>query len=100
MVSERASTTERGYGTKHQRERKRWQERLDGGRVVQCTCYGSCGRHERQCPTVIDHDTPSDQWDLAHNPGQQGYAGPWCRPCNRADGAIRSNQPRLIVREW
>jgi len=99
-MHDRASTTDRGYGNEHQRERRKWQARLNGGRVVQCTCHGSCKRHSGQCEVMIDRETPSDQWDLAHNEGQQGYAGPWCRSCNRADGAVRSNAPKLIIREW
>lgn len=101
-MADRAGTTARGYGTKHQAERAKWQRRLDQGNRIDCTCPGDCGRHDQQpCPVTIDNTTPTNQWDLGHRPGQVGYAGPQCVPCNRAAGARNSNRSQhMTIREW
>ena len=93
----RASTTARGYGNEHQAERRRWQRKLDRSQAEQCSCPGNCGRHSGRCVVVIDKDTPSDAWDLGHRPGQQGYAGPQCRHCNRAAGALSGHKARRMT---
>jgi len=64
---------------------------------VLCSCPGTCGRHSGPCTTVIDKDTPHDQWDLGHNPGQRGYAGPQDVPCNRAAGALSGHRARQLT---
>ena len=66
----RGSSTQRGYGTQHQKLRAHWQRRLDNGEPIQCW----------RCGQPINPDA----WDLGHTDSRTGYAGPECRPCNRA----------------
>jgi hypothetical protein len=68
----RGTTAERGYGPAHQRERRRWQARIDRAPVP-------CAR----CTTPIG---PGDAWHLDHADDRQGYLGPSCARCNAAAG--------------
>jgi hypothetical protein len=63
------STTERGYGAEHQKERQRWKAVVDAGRAV-------CARCHR--PIL-----PGQAWDLDHNWDRTGYLGPSHARCNR-----------------
>lgn len=66
------STTAKGYGYHHQRERKRWQAVIDAN-----------GTWCRRCGGQI---YPGMAWDLDHAPGKEGYRGPSHRKCNRRAG--------------
>ena len=66
----RGRSTQRGYGTQHQQLRAHWQRRLNNGEPIQCW----------RCGQPIN----TDAWDLGHTDSRTGYAGPECRPCNRA----------------
>jgi hypothetical protein len=84
-------TTQRGYGTAHQRERKRWAREVEKG-VVACA---RCGR-----PIA-----PGTPWDLDHLPDRSGYLGPSHRRCNRQSSTHRAARfiPSLVTftsREW
>ena len=57
----KASTTARGYGHRHQQERKRWARLVESGQVA-------CAR----CGWPIVRGEP---WDLEHIDGSR-YAGP------------------------
>lgn len=82
MARQRAlSTTERGYGSAHQRERAKWKRVVEAG---QANCW--------RCGAWLD---PSQPFDLGHDDIDRSiYRGPECRPCNRAAGARASNQRR------
>lgn len=72
-------TTEKGYGTRHQRTRERWAPKVAAGLV-------SCAR----CGGLIVPGTP---WDLGHVDGDKSrYAGPEHRGCNRATARHRADQ--------
>lgn len=74
------STTERGYGTEHQRRRARWAPKVATGRVI---CW-RCGR-----PIL-----PGQEWDLGHDdsdPTKTRYKGPEHRRANRSAGARKGN---------
>lgn len=71
-------STDRGYGSAHRRERKRWQSRVDRGEVL-------CAR----CDEPIEF---GDQWDLDHTDDRTGYLGPSHSGCNRSAGAIKGNR--------
>lgn len=79
------STTERGYGTAHQRERARHQRRIDRGEHVVCW---RCGR-------AIN---PGMDWDLGHDDHDRSVTrGPECLPCNR--GTTTRRPPRARAPE-
>ena len=71
----RANTTSRGYGTPHQRKRRQLLEQFQPGQP--------CAR----CGKPI---TSSDDADLGHADGQQGYRGLEHRACNRGASRRRS----------
>jgi hypothetical protein len=80
------STTARGYGAKHQAERKRWAKELARLGVLPCA----------RCGEPI-HD--GDEWDLGHTDDRTGYTGPeHSGRCNRADGGRRRHAPRAHAR--
>lgn len=90
----RGSTTRRGYGTAHQRERASWVAKVDAG-LVNCV----------RCKEPIE---PGRPWDLGHNDERTGWTGPEHRVCNRraggANGAAVTNATRRPTvhtsREW
>lgn len=97
------STNERGYDSRHQAERAKWQRRLNEGAAIQCVCdRESCTKHEGQCSTVI---TSSSTWDLGHTDDRSGWTGPECVPCNRSAGGRNGNRvarenAATTIREW
>lgn len=90
------STSERGYGTRHQAVRQQWAARI-ASLPQQCVCdRADCPHHTGRCRVVIDSST---NWDLGHTDDRTAYTGPECIPCNRGAGARNSNKPRPI-RRW
>jgi hypothetical protein len=85
-------TTQRGYGTVHQRERKRWAARVERGEV-------SCAR----CGRPI---LPGELFDLGHDDHDRSrYVGAEHRRCNRATSSRRRKHadPNLVQftsRKW
>lgn len=70
----RQTTSQRGYGTQHQRERARWAPLVESG-AVDC----------RRCGTRIGAAEP---WDLGHpDAACDAPKGPEHRRCNRATEA-------------
>lgn len=70
----RGTTSARGYGPAHQRERATWQRRIDRGEVVMCS----------RCDSPIQ-----GAWHLDHTADRLGYLGPSHDLCNlRAAGRI------------
>lgn len=75
------STTLRGYGAKHQKERDSWRPHVVAGLV---TCW--------RCGQPIP---PRSVWDLGHDDNDRSrYRGPEHRRCNRAAGARKGNARR------
>ena len=67
----RGTTTQRGYGTQHQRQRATIQRRIDAGDTV--TCW--------RCGARITGRT----WDLGHDDRDRNITrGAECVACNRA----------------
>jgi hypothetical protein len=94
-MATKGSTTQRGYGARHQAERKRLAPIVARGGV-------NCAR----CGDAI---VPPEPWDLGHNDERTEWTGPEHRDCNRADGARKRNaghryvEPRPWIRperEW
>ena len=74
----RGTTTERGYGSTHQRIRAHLQRRMDAGETFTCWRPG--------CERPID---PTD-WHLGHDDHDRTlYRGPECVPCNTATSSRR-----------
>jgi hypothetical protein len=97
MAKPRASTTQRGYGHRHQKLRARWQARIDAGETI--TCWR---------PDCSNRITGTD-WHLGHDDDDRSkYRGPECVQCNlsaaaRKTNAIRSGASATVEpqsREW
>lgn len=71
----RLSSTQRGYGMAHIRERAKWKPIVEAGGA---TC-SLCG----------DPIEPGSSWHLDHTPDRTAYRGPAHASCNRKDGARR-----------
>lgn len=77
----KGSTTARGYGHKHQRERRRWVPIVKAGEAYCWRCGG---------PIL-----PDSEWDLGHDDDDRSvYRGPEHPKCNRAAGARKGNSRR------
>lgn len=76
--AKRGTTTARGYGSDHQRERERIQQRIDAGESVHCW---SCGVRLQ-----------GRAWHLDHNDDRNGYRGPRCVTCNTSDGGKKAHK--------
>lgn len=90
----RGSTTARGYGSAHQRERKRWQPVVEAGRAY-CT--------EVVCLEGDRWIHPAAEWDLAHGDTRDTYRGPAHVLCNRSEGGQRGRAKQLGIdttRRW
>ena len=95
-MTERRTTTDRGYGSTHRRERERWRPAVERGEV-------DC--HAVDCLEQTRTIAPDAAWDLGHNPDRTAYTGPEHERCNRSEGATRgnaqrNNAPQLVLREW
>jgi hypothetical protein len=79
------STTARGYGSSHQKERARWAPIVADGEAF-CT--------EPVCLMPTRWIRPGTAWDLAHTPDRSAYRGPSHALCNRSEGSRRGNRRR------
>ena len=85
------STTARGYGATHQRERAKWEPIVATGNVMCARCKQPIGANE--------------PFDLGHNDDRTGYNGPEHVACNRGAGARNATAARLqkqqtVTRDW
>ena len=88
------STTARGYGPDHQKERARAKQAVDAGEAYCWRCGGWID------PTLRDK-YGREMWDLGHDDHDRSvYRGPEHRRCNRRAGALKSNQRRRKPRRW
>lgn len=78
------STTARGYGSAHQKERARWAPVVAAGRAT-------CARPE--CRKPID---PREPWDLGHSDDRTHWTGPEHRSCNRRAGQRKATARRRL----
>lgn len=83
MARTTGTTTQRGYGSTHQAERRKWKPIVDAG---QAHC------HAAVCLQLTRRINPGEPWDLGHTPDRTAYTGPEHASCNRADGARRKNR--------
>jgi hypothetical protein len=75
-----ATTTQRGYGSPHQRARKRWAPVVAAGNA-RCA--------EPVCLRSSRWIKPGEAWDLAHGDTRTQYRGPAHPDCNRSEGSRR-----------
>lgn len=93
MSAPKRNTTQRGYGTQHQRLRAAWQARINREGTTCVRCGGRIPAGSRK-------------WDLGHTADRTGYTGPEHVRCNRSEGASRGNKqratppPRVAQRDW
>jgi len=88
------TTTQAGYGSKHQRKRRQWQAVIDESGAL----CARCGR-----PIMAGM-----AWHLDHAPGKQGYLGPSHAHCNVVAGAklgaaitnAKKRRSRRVSRAW
>lgn len=89
MHSARPTTTERGYGTEHQRLRKRWAPKVATGTV---RCWRCLANGKSEVEALIH---PEDEWDLGHDDGDRSVTrGPEHLSCNRATASRRPRRKR------
>jgi hypothetical protein len=82
QIVNKLTQKERGYGWKHEKQRKVWEPLVATGRCV-------CAR----CARPI---LPGMKWDLGHDDYDRSrYTGPEHRKCNRA-----TTKPKLYSRKW
>lgn len=82
----RGTTTERGYGVTHVRQKKEYEPFVAAGL---CEC-ARCGERIK----------PGEKWVLDHNEDRTGYLGPSHAYCNSAAAAEKTNRPRRQTRKW
>ncbi|BEL07841.1 hypothetical protein Q0Z83_060320 [Actinoplanes sichuanensis] len=76
----KATTSERGYGARHQQLREQWEPKVRAG-LVDC--------HAAQCVEPGRRIEPGSDWDLGHTPDRTRWTGPEHARCNRAEGGRR-----------
>lgn len=74
----RGSRHQRGYGSQHQQERKRWERTVQLGQV-DCA---RCGQRIRL----------GQEWHLDHTDDRTGYLGPSHAGCNASAGGRAAHQ--------
>lgn len=76
-------TAARGYGYRHQQERRRLRPIVEAGNAY-------CAQPHCLMPTRwIQPETP---WDVGHNDDRTAYLGPCHRPCNQQAGASKGGR--------
>lgn len=79
----RGTSTQRGYGGRHQKLRASWQRRINAGEVIVCWR-----------PTCSVRITGT-AWHLGHDDDDRRiYKGPECIPCNTKAAALKRNRQR------
>ena len=88
------TTSERGYGSPHQKLRARWKPLVDAGQV-QCHAVLCLEERDGKSRWII----PGTPWHLGHTEDRSGWTGPEHERCGAADGARRGNaeRPRRIL---
>ena len=79
-------TSQRGYGTEHQRLREHYRRQIELGVVV-------------VCPRCHERIWPGQKWDLGHVDGtdKKVYSGPEHAGCNKATAAYRASLYRASL---
>jgi hypothetical protein len=79
----KASTTARGYGSRHQAERRRWEPIVATGGVLCVRCH---------LPIPV-----GSRWHLDHEDNNIHYRGPAHASCNVKAAAKRGNAIRRVL---
>jgi hypothetical protein len=85
----KGTTTERGYGYPHRKERARLALLVAAGQAYcQQGRHGSSGR----CIYPSRWIAPGSRWALGHNDARTGWIGTVHAACNQLDGASRGGK--------
>lgn len=78
-----AKTAARGYGYRHQQERRRLRPLVEAGNAY-CT--------QPVCLKPSRWIQPGTPWDVGHNDDRTAYTGPTHRACNQTAGASKGGK--------
>ena len=81
-----AKTSERGYGSAHVKERKRYERQVKAGNAFCARCGG--------------HIEPGSEWHLDHTDDRSGYLGPSHAACNEEAARRPRRRHRAQSRDW
>lgn len=88
----RPTSTQRGYGHAHQKERKRAARLVREGKAY---CWRCLAEGKTKDEAFISPDTPADQWDLGHDDKDRSITrGPEHMRCNRGTASRRPQRRR------
>ena len=88
----KGTTSERGYGSDHRKERARWVRiQQEGGEHQQVRGLLLCRADPCRMPS--QWIGPGEAWDLGHDEHGR-WRGPEHDSCNRSEGAARGNRMR------
>lgn len=90
-MPKRTTTTKAGYGSTHQKIRRRWQDRIDSEGGITCWRWAEGVPASPHCARFIPPRQPS-AWHLGHDDWDRSvYRGPECVRCNLAAAAAKTN---------
>ena len=94
VMASQANTTARGYGHRHQTEKRRLNPTIEQYGAI--CCAKICLMPSRHIPP----GTRPWQWHLGHNEDRTAWTGPEHPKCNLTEGAVRGNHQRSQRRRW
>lgn len=86
----KGNTTDRGYGSRHQKLREQWEPYVEAG-TVNC--------HAIVCLMPDRWIRPGSEWHLGHTRDRTGWTGPEHAKCNLSEGGKRGGKKRTFTVE-
>ena len=102
----RSSTSERGYGSEHQKLRRRWEPSVDRGRVACFRCGELIAAKGFPCVRCLRKGKSFAaavrcRFDLGHNDvNRSQWTGPEHTCCNRATSAHKAGRRHFGLPSW